>query len=356
MRFDWKAGLGLALSAALLWWTLHDVDFGAVWNELRVSDGWLWLASTAVATLIFPIRARRWRTILDPVAPRLPFGPLWRATAIGTMLTNDAPGRGGEHARAVALRRERPDVPFGAALASLAVDRVFDAVVLLVFLFAAPLDPAFPADAHVAGYSLPALARTLVVLTAALVFGLYAVVAAPELAARAAGRVLARVAPRWEARGVAALRAFAGGLGVLRDPRRFAAVFAWSVLHWLLCAWSVYLGFQAVNIRVPFTAALFLNSLLSVASALPASPGFFGVFEIASRYGLALYGVPPTVAVGWALGYHILTFIPITVFGLVHLAGLGLTVGQVADAGAGAPPENPAASTGPAHPRARRSA
>lgn len=332
MRLDWKAGLGIVLSAVLLWWTLHDIDFAGVWGVLRASNGWLWLASTVAATLIFPVRARRWRTILDPVVPRLPFGPLWRATAIGMMLNNVVPARAGELARPVVLVRERPDVPFGAALASLAVDRVFDAIVILLLLFAAPLDPAFPTDAQVGGYSLPALARTLVVVTAGLVFGLYAVVAAPEVLARGLGRVLRRVAPRWEARGVGALRAFAGGLGVLRDPRRFGAVFAWSVFHWVLCAWSVWLGFRAVHIPAPFTAALFLNSLLSVASALPASPGFFGLFEITSRLGLALYGVSATRAVSWALGYHILTFIPITVFGFVHLAGLGLTLHQVADA------------------------
>lgn len=344
MRLDWKAGLGIALSAVLLWWTLHDVDFTAVWNELRTSNGWLWLASTVTATLIFPVRARRWRTILDPVAPRLPFGPLWRATAVGMMLNNVAPARAGEVARAVVLRRERPEVSFGAALASLAVDRAFDAIVILLFLFAAPLDPAFPADARVAGHSLPALGRTLVVLTAGLVFGLYAVVAAPEAFARVAGRALRRLAPRWEERGTGAIRAFAGGLAVLREPRRFGAVFAWSVGHWLLCAWSVYLGFQAVGIRAPFTAALFLNSLLSVASALPSSPGFFGLFEVTSRYGLALYGVPPTVAVSWALGYHILTFVPITVFGFVHLAGLGLTLGQVGRSPDGGPSGQPSAA------------
>lgn len=332
MRFDWKAGLGIALSAVLLWWTLHDIDFVAVWRVLRVSNGWLWLASTATATAIFPVRARRWRTILDPVAPRLPFAPLWRATAIGMMVNNVAPARAGELARGVVLVRERPDVPFGAALASLAVDRVFDAVVILLFLFAAPLDPKFPVDARVAGYSLPALARGLVLLTAALVAGLYVIVVAPAGVERTVARLLRRVLPSWEARGARAARAFADGLAVLRDPRRFAAVFAWSLVHWLLCAWSVYLGFEAVDIQVRFTAALFLNSLLSLASALPASPGFFGVFEIASRYGLALYGVSATAAVSWALGYHILTFIPITIFGLVHLAGLGLTLGQVAEA------------------------
>ena len=337
MRLDWKAGVGLALSAALLWWTLHDIDFSAAWHVLRASNGWLWLASTVAATAIFPVRARRWRTILDPVAPRLPFGPLWRATAVGMMVNNVALARAGELARAVVLRRERPDVPFGAVLASIAVDRVFDALVLLLLLFVAPLDPAFPHGATVAGYSLPALARGLVVLTAVSIFGLYAIVAVPDRIAHLLAAVTRRIAPRhkapdWEMRAVGALHAFAGGLGVLRDPGRFVAVFGWSLAHWLLCAWSVWLGFEAVELAAPFSAALFLNSLVSVASALPASPGFFGLFESVSRVGLALYGVRPTLAVSWALGYHILTFIPITVLGFVHLAQLGLNLHQVADA------------------------
>lgn len=336
MRLDWKAGLGIALSAVLLWWTLHDIDFAAVWGVLRESNGWLWLASTVAATLIFPLRARRWRTILDPVAPRLPFGPLWRATAVGMMVNNVAPVRAGELARIVALRRERAELPFSAALASVAVDRAFDAVVLLLLLFVAPLDPAFPSGARLYGYSVPALARTVVVGTALGVFGLYTVVAAPDASARALARLTRRVAPQWEARAERGVRAFVGGLGVLRQPRRFAAVLAWTVAYWLLCGWSVWLGFRAVGIPAPFTAALFLNSLLGVASVLPSSPGFFGVFESASRAGLALYRVPATLAVGWALGYHILTFVPITVFGFVHLAQLRLSLHQVAGADAGA--------------------
>jgi hypothetical protein len=62
----------------------------------------------------------------------------------------------------------------------------------------------------------------------------------------------------------------------------------------------------------------------SLASAVPSSPGFFGVFESVSKVALRLYGVPATLAVSWALGYHVLTFIPITVFGAVYAVRLGL--------------------------------
>jgi uncharacterized membrane protein YbhN (UPF0104 family) len=50
------------------------------------------------------------------------------------------------------------------------------------------------------------------------------------------------------------------------------------------------------------------------------------VFEAVSIVGLAVYGVPRDIAVSWALGYHILSFIPITIIGAVYFARLGLNV------------------------------
>ena len=345
MRIDWKGALGITLSVVLLWWTLHGEPLGEVWAAVRAADWWLWLAAVVAATLTFPVRARRWRTILEPVAPRVPFGPLWRATAIGMMANNVAPARAGEVARAYSLSREEPRVPTATALASIAVDRVFDAIVLLLLMFVAPFDPAFPPGGTVYGQSVPTLARGGIVMVVGLLVGLYGLLAFPAAAERVFRTLVRRVAPRFEARGAGMLRAFAAGLGVLRSPGRFASVFAWTLAHWLLAAWSLWLGFRAVGIAAPFTAALFLNGVSSLATAVPSSPGFFGVFESVSKVTLRLYNVPDTLAVSWALGYHVLTFVPITVIGAVYAVRLGFhfrdltggsDAGDLHDAGDGA--------------------
>src|ERR687885_377717 len=151
MRFGWRGALGVALSVAALWWTLRGVDFAEVVGNIRRSDPLLLALSTVAATAIFPLRARRWRPILHSVAPDLPFGPLWRATAIGMMVSNVIPARAGELARAYALARETPRVSFTAAFASVAVDRVFDAGVVLLLMFVAMLDPRFESGTLVAG-------------------------------------------------------------------------------------------------------------------------------------------------------------------------------------------------------------
>jgi uncharacterized protein (TIRG00374 family) len=118
----------------------------------------------------------------------------------------------------------------------------------------------------------------------------------------------------------------------LRDTRRFAAVFGFTVIHWLTHALALYLGFRAVGIDAPLSAALFLQGIIAIGVAVPSSPGFFGVFEAAATVGLDVYGVPKDLAVSWALGYHLLSFIPITVMGAVYFVRVGLSVRDVTQA------------------------
>jgi hypothetical protein len=324
MRIGWRAVVGMALSVALLAWTLRGVSLADVWNVLASSNLLLLALSAAVATLSFPLRAWRWRYILFPVAPHQPYGSLWRATAIGMMVNNVAPARAGELARAYALSRENPRVGFAAALGSLVVDRVFDALVILIFLLVVISAPAFPHGTLVLGKPIETWLRLSAMVALAALLGLGVLAFFPERMVTFWSFVLRRLAPRFAARGERLLRSFASGLGVLRDPRRFAVVLFWTVVQWLVNGVSFWIGFQAVGIRASFATAIFLQSLLAVAVAAPSSPGFFGVFEAISKAGLSVYGVDDTLSVSFAIGYHLLSFIPITLIGFWYFARLGL--------------------------------
>ena len=346
MKLGWRGALGFVLSALLLAWTLRDVHFADVWRELSTGDVPLLLLSAVTATAIFPLRARRWRTILDPVEQGIPLGRLWRATAIGMMVNNVVPARAGEIARAYALTREAPSVPFSAAFASLAVDRLFDAVVVLLLMTLAMLDPRFPQNTE-AGRMVANWAGTGTVFLLLLFAALYLLVFFPARVISLFELFARRVAPRIEARGRELLLAFAAGLGVLRSPRRFAAVFAWTTLHWLVNALAFWIGFRAVGITAPFGAALFLQGLIAIGVAIPSSPGFFGVFEALARTGLSVYAVDKTLATSWAIGFHLLSFVPITLLGAWYFARLGMHLGDMAGV---TPDAAPAKGESPARP------
>jgi glycosyltransferase 2 family protein len=330
MRFGWRGALGIVLSALLLWFAFRDVPWSEVAVETQRAHWGLLLLSALAATCIFPLRARRWRTILDPVERGLPFGALWRSTAIGMMVSNIIPARAGELARAYALSRAVPRVSFSAAFASIAVDRVFDTVVVLLLMFVAVLSPGFPGDSGTlvrrsATLGVVAILVVLVVLYC-IVFFPAQIISLFELFAR-------RVAPRFEERGKAILTSFASGLSVLRSPARFVAVFWWALLHWLLNAFAFWIGFKAVGIQAPFSASLFVQAIIAIGVALPSSPGFFGPFELAGKVALGVYGVSQSLAVTWAVGFHVVSYIPITVIGGYYFARLGLSMDEIRHAG-----------------------
>ena len=274
---------------------------------------------------------------MDPVAPNLPFGPLWRSTAIGMMGNNVLPARADEVARAFALSREVPAVNFSVAFASLAVDRLFDAVVLFGLMFAAMLDPGFPRSAHIGDQSIGAYAVGGLSLVVGLIVVLYLLALFPARVIALYEAFARRVAPGIEARGRDILTSFANGLSVLKSPGRFAAVLWWAVLHWLLNAFAFWLAFRAVHLGASFGAALFVQGVIAVGVATPSTPGFVGVWETAAAIGLAVYGVSASNAIIWAICFHTVSYIPITLIGLVYFSRLGLKFDQVATAGASDP-------------------
>lgn len=330
MKMGWRGALGFAISALMLWFALRDIEFRRVVHVLRGSDVLLWALCTVTSQLIFPLRARRWRTILDPIAPKLPLGPLWRATAVGMMINNVVPARAGELARVFVIARERRDVPWSAALASLAVDRVFDALCIVILLVVAMLAPGFPTQFAIGGRSVQSAATLMAIIVAIAMAGLFVVASWPHAVESITDKITAAVLPKMRERVGALVHAVAGGLAVIRKPTHFIATLLWALVHWLVNALAFWFGFRAVGITAPFTAALFVQGIIAVGVSVPSSPGFFGVWEAMAKISLAIYGVPEADAVAWALGFHTLSYIPITVIGAWYFLRTGVHLGDLA--------------------------
>jgi uncharacterized protein (TIRG00374 family) len=329
MRAGWRGALGIAISAGLLWYVLKDEDMGRVWTVLASSNVWLWTACTFFATLIFPLRARRWQALLAPTYGRIPFSPLWQSTAIGMMINNAIGGRLGEPARAFALTRLQPQVKFTAAFASLAVDRLFDGIVVLLLMLLATLDPAFQSDKLVNGVPLASYLRGTAIFLGIILGGALFLLFAPETTARMTRAVFGAITPKYAPKIQGIVDGFVDGLRVLRKPALMAEVLIWTVIHWLCNALAFWIGFRALGIASPFSAALLLQGLIAIAVAAPSGPGFFGLFEGAAIIGLSFYGIDRTLAISWGLGFHILSWIPIVVLGAMYLARMKLSLADI---------------------------
>jgi len=312
-----------------LYFAFRSLNLADALEKARHANYWLLVASALTATCMFPLRAIRWRTILDPVAPKLPFGPLWRSVAIGQMVTNTVPLRAGELARSYALTRQIPSVSFATSLASVAVDRVFDGIVTMLLLAAGVMLGHFPASTSIGRYTLNDAAWLVVGGSVALLIGFYALVFFPETLIRLFELAARRVSTTVERRGSEMLRRFSEGLSVLRTPGHFAVVTWWTLLHWLLQPVAFWLALFALNIHVSFAATLVLQGIIVILVAIPAAPGFFGPFEIGASLALSLYGVSKSDALTYALLFHVASFIPITLIGAYYFIRLGVHMGDI---------------------------
>ena len=329
MKISWKVALGFVLTAVCLYFAFRSTEWSKAIDLAKHANYFLLLLSAVAATCMFPLRAIRWRSILDPVVPKAPLVPLWRSIAIGMMVNNVAVLRAGEIARVFAVTREVPAITFSTGFASLVVDRVFDAVVVLLLLGVAVIAGHFPVSTQIAGYSFARIAIGFAVVPFAMLIVLYALVFVPDTLIRIYEMFARRVSPAIERRGSEILRKFADGLSVLRSPKHFASVFWWTLLHWLLQPVAFGLAFRAFGIDVPWSATLLVQGIIVILVALPGAPGFFGMFELGATIGLGVYGVNNVLASTWALVFHVASFIPITLFGAYYATRLGFKMSDI---------------------------
>lgn len=328
MKGHWKTVVGIAATGFFLWLALREVKWHEVATHLRQANWWLLAASTLVSTLGMHVRALRWKPLLAPVAPDVPFQPRIAAVCIGFGANNVFPARLGEFARAWVLARQTR-IPVTGAFASLVVERALDGIILVVFLLGSMALPGFPDLA--AGSEVQQGVEWMIRIVVVLLAGALVLVFFPRWTVALAERIANVVLPRAIRRPlIDALHAFIGGLHVLRSPRLLAIAVAWTVGQWAFLATSVLLAFRAFGITGPgYLGAVFLQSLIAMAVAIPAAPGFFGVFEAASVMGLGLWGVPKAQAVSLAMGVHLLGWLTVTGLGAYYAARLGIRVSDL---------------------------
>jgi uncharacterized protein (TIRG00374 family) len=317
-RHLWTALVGIAVSVALLAWAMRNVNFSEMVAEIRTAKPLPVLLGVVLATASFVLRAVRWKLLLHAdTGTEVPFWPRWHSVAMGFMANNLLPLRAGELVRAYAIST-LGHVRFTGAITSLVVERVFDALTLVLLLAAGLLLSHLPATTVIAGIPLARIA-TLAGAGALVAVAMgSAIIIRPELMERIIRRVLPE--GRVQARLVSIGHGIADGLSGLRSPARLAGVIFWSLVLWLVSAASFFVMFSAFDINVSFGGALLLQSAMAFGIAVPSTPGFFGPFEAALVAVLSVFGVSDTTAFSYAVTYHLTTLVPVTLLGLVSLA------------------------------------
>jgi uncharacterized protein (TIRG00374 family) len=326
----WQFFLGLAISVFFLWWVLKDLDFVAFWTEVQNANYWWLFPGVAVYFLAVWARAWRWHYLLRPLKA-ISTRKMFPIVAIGYMGNNIYPARAGEILRAAVLKRKE-GVPISASLATIIVERIFDGVVMLAFIFVNlnELARLTGGAGIVSGMSIEQIAfwGSLVFFSALVIFLLAAMF--PKATENLLNWFVAHLVPARFRRPVldVSLR-FLEGLESLRSPLEILMVFLTSIVIWLLETGKYWFVMQAFDFQVSFFALMLMNGVVNLATTIPSAPGYLGTFDAPGIAVLEAYGVPHALASSYTFVLHIALWLPITALGAYYLAREGIKWGEV---------------------------
>lgn len=313
-----RIALGLSLSLACLVLLLRGVQWRVV--EATLAETRLLLLALAVGVemlAVWTIAARWQRLFLPHPAPSR--GRLFEILNIAQLVNAILPAKLGPLIRAyLAGHGESDRVAF--ALTTVVGEKVLEGVSLL--MIALGLLPFTP---------LADWLRSAVWISAGLLFlllGLMVVVASQR---EQVSMWTESWLERWP-RLLRLARSILLALDVWHSGYAVLVLLGWSLFIWSITVLLNQLLLWSLNIQVPPVASVLLLVVLQIGVRVPSSPGSIGVFHYLSVVTLSLFGVDKSVALGYGVILHLVTYLPASILGIAYLAKGGYSLNSLRQA------------------------
>ncbi|HYM05732.1 MAG TPA: lysylphosphatidylglycerol synthase transmembrane domain-containing protein [Terriglobales bacterium] len=311
--FYWA--LAVPLAALLVWLSLRGTDWRRVGTVLSGARLGLIALACAITSAACFLRALRWRVLLN-AREKLGAVPVFWATMAGYLGNNLLPARAGELVRAVLVSR-RSALSKTYVLTTAATERLTDAIVLVVasrlLLLGIHQKPAWLEGAATTTSIAALLGATLVAglrWRHATIARILAVVSAPA-------HVRSRL--------VGMLEQAVLGFSALDHPARLASFCGLTALIWTADAARATIVARALGLSLPFAVAILLITGLGLGSALPATPGYLGIYQFVAINVLVPFGFTRDEALAYILLAQAGGYAVITLWGVAGLWRMGGT-------------------------------
>jgi len=313
----WQFWAGILISAGFIYLAVQNLDLPAVWQSLKHAQYWWLLPGIAVYFVGVWVRSWRWHYLLRPMK-KISTKSMFPIVTIGYMGNNIYPARAGEVLRAAVLK-QKEDVAISSSLATIIVERIFDGVVMLGFVFVnlPELAKLTTNSGFIGNIQQIAIWGVVIFIGALLVFLLAAMF--PAKTEVIVNLLINKLLPlKWREKVSDVIFRFLVGLEALRSPLDALMIFFTTVLIWLLETAKYWFVMHAFSFQVSFFALMLMNGIVNLATTIPSAPGYIGTFDGPGIAVLVAYGINPEVATGYTLVLHAALWLPITLLGAYY--------------------------------------
>ncbi len=311
----WSLAVTLLLAGVLLFFALRGVDWHESFHTIRHSQADYLIVALLTLTLSYFLRGIRWRVLLSARKQTSPL-TIFLATAVGYLGNSFLPARAGDVIR-VMLTGRRTRISKSYLVATALIERVVDTVALVLISSIALL---WIRD--MPGW----LNRATQIMTLLGIVGIAGLFAAPALEG-VLRKIVNRlpIADRLRARMLVMIEEFLLGMRALRHLGRAANFLGLTVVIWLLDATMAVEIARALRVHLSLPQALLLLSALGLASAVPSTPGYVGIYQFVAVTVLVPFGLSRNDAIAYILVFQAIISVISLLWGLLGIWRLTLS-------------------------------
>lgn len=324
--------ISLLIGGGMLYLAVREIKFGDTWSALRETNWWVLLPYFLSMALQHFFRAWRWRYLLAPIYP-VPFKRILPVASVGFFAIIALPLRMGELVRPY-LIQEPPHLRMSHGFGTLAVERVFDGLVLALGTVIAVLVAVFYSKIEVTNlvfWSGPVAGTIFLAVLIVLIMALWQRARAVSLCRRLFGFF----SPRLGDKLAQIAEGIVDGFAALPSWRQLLPFTAATLAYWGLNGVAIWILSFGFGLDLSFGQAMAVICLVGIGIMIPGGPGFIGNFELFAKDAVGLY-VPHHLLAGpgWAyiLTFHATNAAWYTITGFLALLSPQVSFAKVLDA------------------------
>lgn len=308
--------IGIIISLVCLYFALREIEIKKsieIIKNIKISYA---IISLILGVIIIVFRALRWECFIplkEPIKKRTIVASVY----IGYMASNVLPAKLGEVVRAYVLGAKE-GVSKSAVFASVVTERLFDVIIGVIILSVSLIFiPNLPDEVLYAAISLFIISIVGIIILVFLSFN-------KDFAHKVFNKVFGILPQKISVKLIEFSCNFIDGIGIKNDIKHIFLIFLYTALYLIGQIFTIGFLLAAFDIEASPIIALFIFAVGGFGFAIPSAPSGIGAFELVIVFGLSLIGVDKSTAAPYALLYHIMGIVPITLIGFIFLFILGI--------------------------------
>ncbi|OGS20349.1 MAG: hypothetical protein A3J83_02130 [Elusimicrobia bacterium RIFOXYA2_FULL_40_6] len=309
-----KVFAGILISVFFLFLAVRNVNFNDAMQVIR-SIRWGFLVFIVFVNIFgLVVRSIRWKIIVNQDIPVKKF---FQATCVGQFTNNVLPFRMGDLAQGYFLGI-KANLSKSVAFSTVVLERLLDIMPPMLIIVLGSFFVLMPSQIS---FSRIFLIVGLIVLLMFIIVKFQKVIPGFFRKCLPENKISNKFCTF--------LEQFFLAFGFVKDRKRAVPIIALTLLLWLTYSFPVYLCFKAFNLSLGYLPAFIVLAVTAISVAIPSSPGYVGTWEFFGTLALGIFGIDKTVGLSFALIYHIVGFLPVTIIGFFVLLHSGISISKL---------------------------